>query len=135
MTVRRFSADDADFYQFKDRQIFVGDVLDSSNSDSMSVGFYRNQIKGERNEWVVTYDEVLIVIKGALTIRSDEGATTAEAGEVIFLTQGTKLAYEAARDGTEVVYVSYPHWMDAQRRSEHAALLDDYHPMSLFTGI
>jgi ethanolamine utilization protein EutQ len=64
-----------------------------------------------------------------LTIRTAEGATTAKAGEIIFLTKGTALAYEAAEDDTEVVYVSYPHWMDAQQRSEHARLLDSYHPV------
>ena len=127
--VRHFTAQDADWYQYGDRQIFVGDVLNSSNSETMSVGFYRNKIKGARNEWVVTYDEALIVTKGALTVRFAEGAKTAKAGEVMFLTKGTKVAYEAAEDDTEFVYVTYPHWMDAHRQSEHAALLDSYHPV------
>jgi ethanolamine utilization protein EutQ len=130
MTVRHFTSGNAKFFQYLDREIFVGDVLDSSNSDTMSVGFYRNKKKGEMNEWVVTYDEVLIVTKGALTIRSAEGPKTAKPGEVIFLTKGTEIAYEAAEDDTEVVYVSYPHWMDAQQKSEHAHLLDSYHPMA-----
>ncbi len=129
MSVRHFTAKDAEWFQYRDRQIFVGDVVDSSNSQTMSVGFYRNRTKGERNEWVVTYDEALIVTRGALTIRSPEGTKTAKAGEVIFLSKGTKVAYEAAEDDTEVVYVTYPHWMDEHRRSEHAALLDSYHPV------
>jgi ethanolamine utilization protein EutQ len=129
MSVRHFTSKDARFYQYADRQIFVGDVLDSSNSDSMSVGFYRNQKKGEKNEWVVSYDEALIVTKGALTIRSAEGPKTASVGEVIFLTKGTEVAYEAAEDDTEVVYVTYPHWMDAQTKSQHAHLLESYHPV------
>jgi ethanolamine utilization protein EutQ len=128
MSVRHFTAKDAEWFQYLDRQIFVGDVVDSSKSETMSVGFYRNKKKGERNEWVVTYDEALIVTKGALTIRSAEGAKTAKSGEVIFLTKGTEVAYEAAEDDTEVVYVTYPHWMDAHSRSEHAGLLDSYHP-------
>ncbi len=88
MSVRHFTSKDAKFYQYADRQIFVGDVLDSSNSDTMSVGFYRNKRKGEKNEWVVTYDEALIVTKGALTVRFADGSKTATAGEVIFLTKG-----------------------------------------------
>lgn len=130
MTVRYFTSNDAKFYQYSDRQIFVGDVLDSSNSDTMSVGFYRNKKKGEKNEWVVTYDEALIVTRGALTVRSADGAKTAKAGEVIFLTKGTEVAYEAAEDDTEVVYVTYPHWMDTQTKSKHAHLLDSYHPVA-----
>jgi ethanolamine utilization protein EutQ len=128
MGVRHFTSKDAKFYQYADRDIFVGDVLDSSSSETMSVGFYRNKRKGEKNEWIVTYDEALIVTKGALTVRSAEGAKTARAGEVIFLTKGTAIAYESAEDDTEVVYVTYPHWMDAHTKSEHAHLLDSYHP-------
>jgi ethanolamine utilization protein EutQ len=129
MTVRHFTSNDAKFFQYLDKEIFVGDVLDPSNSDNMSVGFYRNKTKGEKNEWVVTYDEVLIVTKGALTIRYSDGVKTAQAGEVIFLTKGTAIAYEAGEDDTEVVYVSYPHWMNAQAKSKHAHLLDSYHPV------
>jgi hypothetical protein len=40
-------------------------------------GFYRNRNRGERNEWVVTSDEALIVTKGALTVRSSDGDQTA----------------------------------------------------------
>lgn len=129
MSVKHFTINDAKFYQYADREIFVGDVLDSSNSDTMSVGFYRNKKKGEKNEWVVSYDEALIVTKGALTIRYADGTKTAKAGEVIFLTKGTKIAYEAGEDDTEVVYVTYPHWMDAHKKSKHAHLLDSYHPV------
>jgi ethanolamine utilization protein EutQ len=129
VAVKHFTSNDAKFYQYRDRHIFVGDVLDSSNSDTMSVGFYRNKQKGERNEWIVSYDEALIVTKGALIVRFAGGAKTAKVGEVIFLTKGTQIAYEAAENDTEVVYVTYPHWMDAATRSEHAHLLDSYHPV------
>lgn len=129
MGVRHFTSSDAKFHQYADRQIFVGDVLDSANSDTMSAGYYRNRKKGEGNRWIVTYDEVLIVTKGALTIRSAEGATTASAGEVLFLSRGTEIVYEAAADDTEAVYVTYPHWMEAQTKSEHAGLLEAYHPV------
>jgi ethanolamine utilization protein EutQ len=115
------------WYQPDDKQIFLGDVLDSSNSDTMSVGFARYQ-KGETNEFIVTYDEALIVTRGAFTVRSADGAETAKAGECIFLTKGTKVVYQGEEDDTEVVYVTYPHWFDAQRNSEHADLLDKFHP-------
>ena len=129
MSVRHFTSKDARFYRYANCRIFVGDVLDSSNSDHMSVGFYRNEKKGERNEWVVSYDEALIVTKGALTVRSADGAVTARAGEVLFLRSGTQIAYESAEDDTEAVYVTYPHWLDAHAKSEHAHLLDAYHPV------
>jgi ethanolamine utilization protein EutQ len=130
MTVTHYTSKDARFYRYLDKEILVGDVLDPSNSEHMSAGYYRNKKKGDKNEWVVTYDEVLVVTKGALTIRTPGGVTTAKAGEIIFLTKGTAVAYEAGENDTEVVYVSYPHWMDAQQRSEHAHLLDSYHPVN-----
>ena len=86
--------------------------------------------KGEKNEWIVTYDEALIVTKGALTVRSVDGDKTAKAGEVLFLTKGSKIAYESAEDDTEVVYVTYPHWMNAQMQSKHAHLLEPYHAVA-----
>ena len=50
MSVRHITSNEADWYQYRDREIYVGDVLNSSNSEAMSVGFYRNKFKGERNE-------------------------------------------------------------------------------------
>src|SRR5690606_34896679 len=113
MSVRHFTSKDAKYYRYADRTIFVGDVLDTSNSEHMSVGFYRNQKKGERNERVVRYDEARIVRKGALTVRSSDDAKTERAGKSRFLTKGTAIAYVAAEVDTAVDYVSYPHRMDA----------------------
>ena len=129
MSVRHFTRSDAKYYRYRDSEILVGDVLDASTSEHMSAGYYRNARKGEGNAWIVTYDEVLVVIRGALTIRSDQGAQTAKAGEIIFLTKGTAVTYEAGEDDTEVVYVSYPHWPETHSKSEHAHLLDDYQPV------
>lgn len=130
MTVQKFTAGNAAFFRYLDKDIFVGDVIDRSNSRHLSAGYYRNHTRGEKNEWVVTYDEVLVVVHGALTVHSDGVSTTARAGEIIFLTEGTALAYEAGEDNTEVVYVTFPHWLDAQQGSDHAHLLDAYVPVS-----
>lgn len=66
---------------------------------------------------------------GSAEVRPCSSTFTAKAGEVIFLTKGTKVVYEGAEDDTEVVYVTYPYWMEAQCNSEHAALLDSFHPV------
>jgi ethanolamine utilization protein EutQ len=107
------------------RRIFLGDALDEKNSDTMGLGFARYAPR-QSNEWIVTYDEALIVTKGAFSVTAEDGAkTTARVGEVIYLTKGTKVVYSAEEE-TEIVYVTYPTWMDAHRRSEHAHLLDDF---------
>lgn len=128
--IRLFTARAADaWHQSEDRQVFLSDVVDKSNGDTMSVGFARYG-PNESNEWVVTYDEALIVTRGAYSVTSADGVkTTARAGEVIFLDKGTKVVYSAEQDGADVVYVTYPHWIDAQEKSEHAAFLDTFHPV------
>jgi ethanolamine utilization protein EutQ len=109
----------------KGRRIFLGDVLDEKNSDTMGLGFAR-YAPGQSNEWIVTYDEALIVTKGAYSVTAEDGTkTTAKVGEVIYLTNGTKVVYSAEVE-TEVVYVTYPTWMDAHRKSQYAHLLDDF---------
>jgi ethanolamine utilization protein EutQ len=123
MSAHHLTIEDATtWWQAGDRQIFIADVLDSSNSASMTVGFARYD-KGATNEWVVTYDQALVVTKGTFTVHTADRAITAKAGEAIFLTQGTKVLYEGEQDGTEIVYVTFPHWWDVHRESEHAHLL------------
>lgn len=127
MSVRHFKIDDVkEWVQHTGRQIFLADVLDSSNSENMSVWFGRYGA-GESNEWIVTYDEVIFVIEGRFTVRGEDGAKTAGPGELIFLTKGTKVTY-LAEVPTLVAGATYPHWQDAQRRSSHAHMLDDFHP-------
>ena len=128
--IRLFTPDDVRIWHQSDgRQIFLSDVVDSTNGDTMSVGFAR-YAPGESNEWVVTYDEALIVTRGAYSVTSADGVkTTAQVGEIIFLSKGTKVLYSAEDDGAEVVYVTYPHWIDAQRESDRAALLETFHPV------
>ena len=115
------------WYQAGDRPIFLADVVDENSGVSMSAGFALYDA-GASNDWTVTYDEVLVITKGAFTVLADGRATTARAGEAIFLVKGTKLTYRA-EEATELVYVTYPHWAEATRRSEHAAALDFFHPV------
>lgn len=123
--VERYSTDDvAAWYRARGVEMAIGDVVDGANSDSMSVGFMR-YAKGAENAWTVTYDEALVVTKGRFTVDSAAGPRTARAGEVIFLKRGTSVVYRAEEE-SEGVYVTFPHWFDATRRSELASQLDDY---------
>ena len=125
--VRRFAAEDvADWYQAAGAEMALGDVLETSNSGSMSVGFARYR-KGAANDWTVTYDEALVITRGVFTVDSEDGPRTANAGEVIFLTEGANVTYRAEED-TELAYVTYPHWYDATRNSDLAYQLDGFHP-------
>ena len=127
MSVTHFTPSNvAEWYQSQNDPIFLGDVLDASNSASMGAGFARYR-KGASNDWHVWYDEVLIITKGVFSVISDEGTRTANVGEIIFLSKGTSLTYQAEED-TELVYVTYPNWVATQRLPENKDLLDTFHP-------
>jgi ethanolamine utilization protein EutQ len=123
------AADVSDWFRPGELEMAVGDALDASNSapDGMSVGFARWRA-GTANRWVVNYDEALIVLRGRMSVETDQLTVAAGPGEVIYLPAGTELVYWAIEDA-EVVYVTHPHWFDATQRSEHAAMLDEYQPV------
>lgn len=128
MRVARFTIDSpTTWYQRGDQQIHLGDVLDHTTDAAMTVGFARYR-QGEANEWTVTYDEALIVTKGAFTVRTSDGSCSARAGEVIYLPAGAAVVYQADED-TELVYVTHPHWLEATEKSAHARQLTEFHPV------
>jgi len=129
VSVELFRIEDVSaWFQHTDRQVFLADVKDSSNSEAMSVWFGRYGA-GATNEWIVTYDEMIVTITGRFSVRGEDGVTTtAGPGEVIFLTKGTRVIYSADEE-TQVAGATYPHWQDAQRASRHAEMLDDFHPV------
>ncbi len=71
----------------------------------MTVGFARLK-EGEQLDISFPYDEVLIVTKGAYTVRTEHGEElTARAGEVVYLPAGAANSSHAVED-TEMVYVA-----------------------------
>ncbi|RSM72826.1 cupin [Kibdelosporangium aridum] len=129
MDVQKFTSDSATaWFQRLDQQIHLADVVDGSSGAAMSVGFARYG-KGERNPWKMTYDEALIITKGRFTVEGPDGPVTAGVGEVIYLRQGTELVYSAEEE-SELVYVTYPHWLAATEKSAEADRLKEWHPAS-----
>jgi ethanolamine utilization protein EutQ len=117
-------ADVGTWYRPGPRRIHLGDVLDAGNSDSMTVGF-ATYAPGESNDWVVTYDEALIVTRGSFTVTAEDGReTTARAGELIFIRNGTPVVYSAKDEGADLVYVTYPHWAEVE--AARAAFADKF---------
>lgn len=126
MSVESYTSGDAStWFQRLDQQIFLADVLSQDSGAAMSVGFARYG-KGEKNPWKMTYDEALIITSGAFTVEGPSGPVSARAGEVIYLRAGTEVVYVADED-TELVYVTYPHWLAATEGSAEARRLDDFH--------
>jgi ethanolamine utilization protein EutQ (cupin superfamily) len=73
----------------------------------MTVGFAR-LAKGETLEISFPYDEVLILTRGAYTVRTADGTVlTARAGEIIYLPAGSS-NFSQAEEESEMVYVAAP---------------------------
>ena len=127
--VRKASSNDENlvWYRRNDQDLFLADAIDETHGTAMSVGFAR-YAPGEANEWVMSYEEALVVTKGRFAVDSAGTATEAGPGEVIYLGADTPVTYRAVVE-SEVVYVSYPHWMPATEASPHAARLDEFHPI------
>jgi ethanolamine utilization protein EutQ len=124
--VRKLSSDDANlrWYRRGAQELRLADAVDGESGAAMTVGFAR-YAAGESNEWVMSYDEALVVTKGTFAVDSGGASTVAGPGEVIYLATGTPLVYRAITD-TEVVYVSHPHWYEATARSPQAFRLDEF---------
>ena len=125
MAVQHLTIDDTRaWFQASDREVFIGDVLDLVSNATTRVRFSRYG-KGAAHEWIVTYDETLIVTKGALKVRSAGGVQVARAGEVISLGKGTRVVYEGEEDDTEVVFVTYLQGADVQPVPSRPELVED----------
>jgi len=125
MSVHHVTIDDTRaWFQASDREVYIGDVLDLATSATTRVRFGRYG-KGASHEWVVTYDETLIVTKGALKVRFAGGTQVARAGEVVSLGKGTRVVYEGIDDETEVVFVTYVHSAEVQRHAARPELVDE----------
>lgn len=48
-----------------------------------------------RIPWTVQYDEVVLVLEGSFTVRTDDGVLNGSAMDSIWLPAGTKLTYKA----------------------------------------
>jgi ethanolamine utilization protein EutQ (cupin superfamily) len=129
MSVQHLTIDDTRaWFQAGDREVFVGDVLDLVATPTTRVRFARYG-KGAMHEWMVTVDETLIVTKGALLVRAAGSVRMARAGEVVSLAKGTRVVFRGEEDGTEVVFVTYMHWADAQRQSTRSESIDESRPV------
>ena len=121
MAVQHLTSDDTRaWFLAGDQDAMVGDVLNLATTSAMRVRFGR-YAKGAQHEWVVTYEETLIVTRGALRVRFDGGEQVARAGEVIALSKGAHVVYRGEEDDTEVVFVTHMHQASSQLRPEPVA--------------
>jgi ethanolamine utilization protein EutQ (cupin superfamily) len=82
-------------------------AITSAGSTPLGGGYMRFTQDAEFADWTLTYDEVLFVQAGELTVASDGGNTVARAGEAILIPKGAKVTYRG-RAGTVSFFVLWP---------------------------
>lgn len=106
--VSKLSAEEAEWARVEG-EIFVSDLvdLDRAPQAEMTVGFAR-LAAGEELEISFPYDEVLVLTRGAYSIRTEAGEElTARPGEAIYLPAGS-INKSRAEEDCEMVYVAAP---------------------------
>ena len=83
----------------------IARVINSSNSRHMGGGI--EVLENVTIDWTVTYDEILFLIEGPLTIELPDGKHQCEAGDIVWLPAGTSLRYIAERRAA-YFYALYP---------------------------
>jgi ethanolamine utilization protein EutQ len=82
-------------------------AITNAGSTQLGGGYMRFTSDAEFADWTLTYDEVLFVHAGELTVVGEGGNTVARAGEAILIPKGTKVTYRG-RAGTVSFFVLWP---------------------------
>ena len=68
-------------------------ITGAEQGTELGTGFGR--LKGAKLDWTVQYDEVILVLEGHLTVRTDAGVFELGPKDSVWLPNGTALTYEA----------------------------------------
>jgi len=82
----------------------LAEVSGAADGTPLGAGFVR--LTKARIEWTVKYDEVLIVLEGALKVHADGRILEAGPRDSIWLPAGTPLVYEA--EDALIAYAIHP---------------------------
>ena len=83
----------------------IARVVDASISQHMGGGI--EYLEDATIEWTVTYDEILFILEGRLTVEFADERHECEVGDIVWLPAGTSLKY-IARKRVAYFYALYP---------------------------
>ncbi len=88
-----------------DQHTTIARLVTDEISGSMGAGVER--LENCSFEWTVTYDEILFIRSGRLTVFTDGVENGLAAGDILWLPAGTRLRYEAT-EPCEYFYALHP---------------------------
>lgn len=111
MKVSKFAITDAEFEKSpgQEADVLAGNVVDQRHGGPVTIGYGRygpNQSIDEE----IAVDDVMIILDGQISVRSEAGLVTATAGEIIYMPKGSTVTISAHDQGAVTAYVTYPHW-------------------------
>lgn len=83
----------------------IARVINASISRHMGGGI--EVLENVTIDWTVTYDEILFIVEGPLTVAFQDGEHRCDAGDIVWLPAGTKLRY-IAKTRAAYFYALYP---------------------------
>jgi len=86
---------------------FANRISKHTGFKDLSAGFMEFLEDTETDPWTAPYEEIMYVIKGELTLRSDGVEITAKEGEVASVEKGATLTYQAPA-GTKLFFSLTP---------------------------
>ena len=114
MKVRKIALADASFERSPGQEgdIFAGNVIDQRHGGPITIGYGRYG-PNQTLEETLAVDDVMIVLKGKLSVSSDAGTVTAGPTEIIYMPKGELVTIRSHEEGAVTAYVTYPHWQEA----------------------
>lgn len=115
MTVQKFAITDARLERSPGQtaEVYAGNVADQRHGGPVTIGYGRYGANVSIDEHIAV-DDVMIILKGRITVDSDAGTATAGPGEIIYMPKGSKVTIRSHEEGADTAYVTYPHWQEAQ---------------------
>ena len=83
----------------------IARVVDASFSREIGAGI--EYLENVTIDWTVTYDEVLFILDGPLTVEFDGASHQCETGDIVWLPNGTRLKY-IAKGRASYFYAVHP---------------------------
>jgi len=84
----------------------IAHVINASNSKHMGGGLEIGE--NLKVHWTTLYDEILFIHEGSMIVRTDQGEFECNAGDIIWLPEGTTLDYDMIGRRCAYFYALYP---------------------------
>ncbi|KUF16724.1 MULTISPECIES: hypothetical protein [Streptomyces] len=121
MAAYTYDTQRANWQQFADTKIYIGDLADDGVPKSMGAGFAVLH-PGDVMEWVPSYDEFIVVLSGRFAVDFEGGSVTAGPHELVWVEEGDPVAFRADGEQVLLAFGTNPPWQTTEATRASAAM-------------